>query len=189
MGGPALVDLLTGAANPSARLPMSMPRAVGQVPIAYDRLPTGRPHKPGDDLATRYVDEEITPLWPFGFGLSYTRFGFSPAEVAKPRLTRGETLTVSTTVANTGKRRGRESVQLYTRDVVASRSRPRRELKAFAMVELDPGESRRVTLEVPVADLAFHDDAGRAVVEPGRFEVFIGPDSDTENRAEFTVVE
>ncbi len=189
MGGAALTDLILGEANPSGRLPMSLPRAVGQVPISYDRLPTGRPWKPGDQLSTRYVDEEITPLWPFGFGLSYTRFGFSPAEVAKPRLTRAETLTVSTTVTNTGKRRGRESVQLYTHDVVASRSRPRRELKAFAMVELDPGESRRVTLEVPIAELAFHDDAGRAVVEPGRFEVFIGPDSDTENRAEFTVVE
>ena len=96
---------------------------------------------------------------------------------------------MTTTVTNTGSRKGRESVQLYVHDVLASRSRPRRELKAFAMVELAPGESREVRLAVPVADLGFHDDQGRYRVEPGRFEVFVGPHSDTENRAEFTVVE
>lgn len=188
MGGPALVDLLTGAANPSARLPMSMPRAVGQVPIAYDRLPTGRPWKPGDELATRYVDEEITPLFPFGFGLSYTTFAFGPPQVETPRLRLSDRLRVTTTVTNTGTRAGRESVQLYVHDVLASRSRPRRQLKAFAMVDLAPGESRAVHLEVPVASLGFHDDAGRYRVEPGRFEVFVGGDSDTENRADFDVV-
>jgi beta-glucosidase len=105
--------------------------------------------------------------------------------VVKP----GETVSVTVTVTNTGARAGRESVQLYVHDVLASRSRPRRELKAFAMVDLAPGESRKVTLEVPVADLGFHDDQGRSRVEPGRFEVFVGADSDTENRAAFTVAE
>ncbi len=188
MGGPALVDLITGAANPSARLPMSMPRAVGQVPIAYDRLPTGRPWKPNDALATRYMDEEITPMWPFGFGLSYTRFGFSAPVVERARVTLADTVRVTTTVTNTGARAGRESVQLYVHDEVASRSRPRRELKAFAMVRLEPGESRKVTLEVPVGELGFHDDAGGWLVEPGRFEVFVGPNSDAETSTSFEVV-
>jgi beta-glucosidase len=189
MGGVALTDLILGEANPSGRLPMSMPRAVGQVPISYDRLPTGRPWKPGDALATRYVDEEITPLFPFGFGLSYTTFAFTPPAVVADRLKLGERLAVTTTVTNMGTRAGRESVQLYVHDVLASRSRPRRELKAFAMVDLAPGESRAVTLEVPVADLGFHDDAGVYRVEPGRFEVFVGSDSDTENKTVFDVVE
>ncbi len=189
MGGAALTDLILGEATPSGRLPMSMPRAVGQVPISYDRLPTGRPWKPGDELATRYVDEEITPLFPFGFGLSYTRFTVGPPEVARDVVGLGETVTVSTMVTNTGTRKGRESVQLYVHDVLASRSRPRRELKGFAMVDLAPGESRRVTLEVPVAELGFHDDRGHYRVEPGRFEVFVGPHSDTENKVSFTVVE
>ena len=187
MGGAALADILLGEANPSGRLPMSMPRAVGQVPISYDRLPTGRPWKPGDELATRYVDEEITPLYPFGFGLSYTRFTVSPPKLAADRLRLGDTLTATVTVANTGARRGRESVQLYVHDVLASRSRPRRELKAFAMVDLAPGESRDVRLEVAVADLGFHDDHGRWTVEPGRFDLFVGPHSDTENRTSFEV--
>ncbi|MDK9698143.1 MAG: glycoside hydrolase family 3 C-terminal domain-containing protein, partial [Siculibacillus sp.] len=189
MGGAAIADLILGEANPSGRLPMSMPRAVGQVPISYDRLPTGRPWKPGDELATRYVDEEITPLFPFGFGLSYTGFAISPPKVAQETVKLGDTLSVSATVTNTGTRAGRESVQLYFHDVLASRSRPRRELKAFTMVDLAPGESREVTLEVPVADLGFHDDRGGYRVEPGHFEVFVGPHSDTENRAAFTVVE
>ena len=189
MGGAALADILLGEANPSGRLPMSMPRAVGQVPISYDRLPTGRPWKPGDELATRYVDEEITPLFPFGFGLSYTRFTTTAPKPARATLRLGETLEVVTTVTNTGARRGRESVQLYVHDVLASRSRPRRELKAFAMVDLAPGESREVRLAVPVGDLGFHDDLGRYRVEPGRFEIFVGSDSDTENRTAVEVVE
>ncbi len=189
MGGPALVDLLTGAANPSARLPMSMPRSVGQLPMSYDRLPTGRPWAPGDQLATRYVDEEISPLYPFGHGLSYTRFRFEKPVVETPRVGRGDTVRVATTVTNTGTRRGRESVQLYVHDVVASRSRPLRQLKAFAMVDLAAGESRTVRLEVPVAALGFHDDAGRYTVEPGRFEVFVAPDSASGEAASFEVVE
>ncbi len=188
MGGAALADVILGEANPSGRLPMSLPRAVGQVPIAYDRLSTGRPWKKGDELATRYVDEEITPLFPFGYGLSYTRFAMTPPTPSAARLRLGETLEVATTVTNTGARRGRESVQLYVRDVLASRSRPRRELKAFAMVDLAPGESREVRLAVPVGDLGFHDDQGRHRVEPGRFEIFVGPDSDTENRAVVEVI-
>ena len=189
MGGAALTDLILGEANPSGRLPMSMPRAVGQVPISYDRLPTGRPWKPGDELATRYVDEEITPLFPFGFGLSYTSFTISPPKLAQGTVRLGDTVSATVTVTNTGTRAGRESVQLYVHDLLASRSRPRRELKAFAMVDLKPGESREVRLEAPVADLGFHDDHGRYRVEPGRFEVFVGADSDTENRAVVTVVE
>lgn len=177
MGGPALVDTLIGASNPSGRLPMSLPRAVGQIPIAYDVLPTGRPWSPGDDLASRYMDEEVSPLLPFGFGLSYTRFAYSDLRLSAAQVPLDGTVTAEVTVTNTGKRPGREIVQLYVRDPVASMSRPVRQLKGIAKVDLAPGEAKRVAIAVPVADLGFHDRDGRYRVEPGRFEVGMGGSS------------
>ncbi|TBW36283.1 glycosyl hydrolase [Siculibacillus lacustris] len=188
MGGAALADLLLGEASPSARLPMSLPRAVGQVPISYDQLPSGRPTGP-DLLTSRYLDEEASPLFPFGYGLTYTRFAHRDLRVVADRLRLADTLAVAVTVANVGSRPGREIVQLYVHDLVASRSRPLRQLAALAIVDLAPGESREVTLSVPVADLAFHDDAGRRIVEPGVFRVFVGGSSDATLSADVTVVE
>ncbi|MCE1235419.1 MAG: glycoside hydrolase family 3 C-terminal domain-containing protein [Hyphomicrobiales bacterium] len=177
MGGRALVDVLVGATNPSARLPMSLPRAVGQLPFSYDMLPTGRPPKPDDDLSARYVDEAVTPLLPFGFGLSYTRFAYSDLAVVHPRIGAGETQRIEVTVRNVGARAGREIVQLYVHDPVASRSRPLRQLRGLARVDLEPGEAKTVTIDLPIDELAFADEDGRRVLEPGRFEVFVGGSS------------
>jgi len=188
MGGEALVDVLTGAVDPSGRLPMSLPRAVGQIPITYDLLPTGRPPSPGDTLAARYLDEETTPFLPFGHGLSYTRFAYSDLAVETPRVPLDGVARVSVTVTETGARAGREIVQLYVHDVVASRSRPLRQLKGIAVVDLEPGEAKRVTIAVPVAELGFADDDGHRVIEPGRFDVFVGGSSAATLTAAFEVV-
>lgn len=189
MTAPALVDLILGEANPSARLPMSLPRAVGQLPMSYDALPTGRPTPlmKDDDLWARYIDEEITPLFPFGYGLSYTRFAYSDLRLATTRLGPKDTLSADVAVTNTGRRPGREIVQLYVHDLVAARSRPVRQLKGLGRVDLAPGETKRVTIEVPIADLGYHDDDGRYIVEPGRFQLFVGGSSLADLRADFEV--
>ncbi len=188
MGAPALVDVLTGVVAPSGRLPMSLPRAVGQLPFSYDMLPTGRPPVPGDDLAARYVDEAVTPFRPFGYGLSYTTFAHDDLRLSATRVRPGETVRVSVRVRNTGARAGREIVQLYVRDPVASRSRPLRQFKGVARVDLAPGEARRVEIDLPVGELAFADGDGRRVLEPGRFEVFVGGSSAATLGAAFDLV-
>jgi beta-glucosidase len=176
-GGTALADVLFGDESPSGKLPVSYPRTIGQVPIYYNGLPSGRPTLPDNRFTLRYLDEEVTPLFPFGWGMSYTRFALSGIAPAKQRLAYSDTLEVSVTVANTGTRPGQEVVQLYTRDPVASRSRPLRELKAFEKVALKPGESRRITLKVPAESLGFHLDDGTYVVEPGEIQLFVGTSS------------
>lgn len=188
MGGPAIADVLFGDAAPSGKLPMTMPRAVGQIPIYYNHLPTGRPAS-GDHYSSKYIDEDVAPLFPFGHGLSYTTFAYSDLAVARPVYGREDTVEVSVTVANTGKRPGREAVQLYVRDSVASKSRPIRELKAIDKISLRPGEARRVTLTVPVSTLGFHLDDGRYVVEPGRFDVWVGGSSAATLAGRFEVKE
>ncbi|NLH80125.1 MAG: glycosyl hydrolase [Phyllobacteriaceae bacterium] len=188
MGGRALVDVITGAVNPSGRLPMSLPRAVGQLPFSYDMLPTGRPPKPDDDLSARYVDEEVTPFLPFGHGLSYTRFAYSDLVLSTPTARPGDTVGVSVTVRNVGARAGREIVQLYVHDVVAARSRPLRQLKGLARVDLAPGEAKRVRIDLPVDDLAYADDDGRWALDPGRVDVFVGGSSTATTSASFELV-
>lgn len=176
-GGTALADVLFGEFSPSGKLPVTYPRTVGQVPIYYNHLPSGRPTRSDNRYTLGYYDESVTPQFPFGWGLSYTTFAYSDLVVGRRSLTSGDTLEVSVRVANTGKRAGQEVVQLYVRDPVASRSRPVRELKAFEKIALQPGESRTVTLRVPVRDLGFHLDDGTYVVEPGRFQVWVGGSS------------
>ena len=188
-GGPAVAEALFGDVVPSGKLPITWPRAAGQIPIHYNRLPTGRPTRADNRFTLNYVDESIEPLFPFGFGLSYTRFGFSDLTVATPRLSASDTLEVRVRLANTGGQAGAEVVQLYVRDVVASRSRPVRELKAFEKVFLDAGQSREVRLEVPIRELGFHIEDGTYVVEPGRFEVFVGADARADLAASFEVIE
>jgi beta-glucosidase len=176
-GGTALADVLFGDVSPSGKLPVTYPRTAGQLPLYYNRLPSGRPTRSDNRFTLGYMDEAITPLFPFGWGLSYTRFSYSDVAVAKPKLSPGDALEVSVTLTNTGARPGQEVVQLYTRDPVASRSRPVRELKAFDKVPLQPGESRRVTLSVPLERLGFHLDDGTYLVEPGEIQVFVGGSS------------
>lgn len=175
--GPAVADVLFGDVSPSGKLPLTWPRATGQLPLYYNRLPTGRPTLENNRFTLQYIDEAIAPLYPFGWGLSYTQFSYSDAAMAQKQLDQGGVLEVAVSVKNAGAREGQEVVQLYTRDPVASRSRPLRELKAFEKIALKPGETKRVTLRVPVESLGFHLDDGAYLVEAGAIQVFVGGSS------------
>ena len=176
-GGSAIADVLFGDENPSGKLPLSWPRAVGQLPLYYDRLPSGRPTLAKNRFTLNYLDDEISPLYPFGWGLSYSRFAYSEPTVGTTNLAPDDTLEASVTVTNDSSRAGREVVQLYVRDPVASRSRPLRQLKAFEKIALEPGETKRVALRVPVRELGFHLDDGTYIIEAGTIEVFVGGNS------------
>lgn len=188
-GGPALAALLFGDASPSGKLPHSWPRTIGQVPIYYDRLATGRPTEAWNRFTLKYVDEDISPQFPFGFGLSYTDFAYSSLKVLNPTAKMGEDVSVEVTVANTGARAGKDVVQLYVRDRVASRSRPVRQLKAFRKIELAPGESRTEAFRIPVQDLGFHRPDGSYVVEPGTFQLWAGGSSAADLGTTFELTE
>lgn len=167
-GAAAVCDVLTGAVNPSGRLPVSLPRSVGQVPLFYNHASTGRPW-------FQYLDAPVQPLFAFGFGLSYTAFTYTDARVEA--VTAAPTVTVSAQVANTGARPGEAVVQCYVQDEVASLTRPVRELKGFQRVALAPGEAQRVTFTLGAAELGFYGRGGGWRVEPGAFTVWIGGDS------------
>ena len=188
-GGTAIADILFGDANPSGKLPVTWSRSVRQLPMAYNRLPTGRPPHPENRFTLGYVDEALEPLFPFGFGLSYTGFSYRDLAILKPQLAAGDSVEARVTITNTGARPGQEAAQLYVRQPVASRSRPLRELKAFEKVALAPGESKEVTLRVPVRELGFHLDDGTYVVEPGRFQVWVGGSSLADLGTSFEVTE
>ncbi|HEX9161117.1 MAG TPA: glycoside hydrolase family 3 N-terminal domain-containing protein [Thermoanaerobaculia bacterium] len=168
-GGNALADVLFGDVNPSGKLPVTIPRTTGQVPIYYAHLNTGRPPAETDHYTSKYIDVPIGPLFPFGFGLSYTRFEYSNLKVS-PR-------SASADVRNAGDRAGEEIVQMYIGDPVASVARPVKELKGFQRVALKPGETKRVEFTIAPHDLEFWSGNGW-IAEPGEFKVWIGPDSD-----------
>lgn len=192
MGGHAIADVLFGDYNPSGKLPVTFPRNVGQVPIHYDMKNTGRPYtadNPQQKYLSRYLNTPNTPLYPFGHGLSYTSFAYSPVTLDRVSFAPGETLTASVTITNSGSRDGEEVVQLYIRDLVGSVTRPVRELKGFEKVALKAGESRTVSFALTDADLAFHRADMSFGAEPGRFQLFVGGSSDTTNQAEFTLTE
>lgn len=176
-GRTAIAEILFGEVNPSAKTTTSFPRSVGQIPISYDALPTGRPQKIRQRYESIYIDEKNEPLYPFGFGLSYTRFSYANLTAGAPAMRRDGEMQVMVDVSNTGGRAGLEIVELYVRQPVASRSRPLRQLKGFAKIMLTPGETKRVTIPLKAQDLGFHDELGRYAVEPGEFEIFVGGDS------------
>ncbi|HEY5794916.1 MAG TPA: glycoside hydrolase family 3 N-terminal domain-containing protein [Bosea sp. (in: a-proteobacteria)] len=178
-GRTAIADILTGKVNPSGRVPMSFPRSVGQIPVYYDQLPTGRPQKIRQRYESIFMDEANEPLYAFGHGLSYTRFAYANARVSKPSMTMKGTVEVSVDLTNAGPRDGQEVVQLYIRQRVASRSRPLRELKGFEKVMLKAGETRTIRFQINAARLGFHDDDGRYKVEPGEIEIYLGGSSQT----------
>jgi len=190
-GGPAIARTLYGDCAPSGRLSMAFPWCVAQLPMHYDQLSTGRPYH-GDHRAIRisskYLDMPNRPLYPFGFGLTYTTFAYSGVALSADKLTRGGEITASVRVTNTGDRPGTETVQLYLRDLVGSVARPVRELKGFRRVTLRPGESADVAFAITEEQLRFYDINMDFVSEPGGFEVFIGPDSASENKATFRLV-
>ena len=185
--GPALVDVLVGDYNPSGHLPISIPYAVGQIPVYYAHKSTGRPRAPGSNRwdVTRYRDIPNEPLFPFGFGLSYTTFAYGPPELSSDVMKAGQEITVTVPVTNTGSRDGETVVQLYVRDVVASVTRPVKELKGFAKVALAAGESRRVAITLKADDLRFWDRSMRFTTEPGELKVMTGPSSDDTQEASF----
>ena len=185
--GNAVADVLFGDVNPSGKLPMTFPRHVGQIPIYYAHKNTGRPPSGDGSYASAYIDVPWTPLYPFGFGLSYTSFVYSSPRLSSPRLTSTQTLEVEVTVTNTGKRAGDEIVQLYLRDDIASVTRPVRRLRGFRKIHLAPGESRSVSFTLGQPDFALLDEHFSPKVEAGSFTVFVGPDSTTTNQAHFEV--
>ncbi len=188
----AIAGILFGAANPSGKLTASWPRTEGQIPIYYAHKNTGRPESGGtkqfdDPFKSVYLDSPNSPLFPFGFGLSYTTFSYSNLKVETPTLPGDGTLVASVTVRNTGDRTGDEIVQLYVRDLVGSVTRQVKELKGFKRVTLQPGEEQTVRFEVPANDLGFTGLDMRYTVEPGTFKLWIGPSSDDGLEGDFQV--
>ncbi|URQ61966.1 beta-glucosidase BglX [Pantoea alhagi] len=187
-GGNAIADVLFGDYNPSGKLPVSFPRSVGQIPIYYNHLPTGRPYnsaKP-NKYTSHYYDAVNGPLYPFGYGLSYTRFSVSPVKLSSSTMPHNGKVEASVTVTNTGKRDGATVVQLYLNDKVASVSRPVKELRGFKRIMLKAGESQTVTFPIDVEALKFWNQQMQWVAEPGKFKVMIGLDSVRTQNAEFT---
>ena len=178
-GGNAIADVLFGDYNPSGKLPVSFPRSVGQIPIYYNHLPTGRPYnfaKP-NKYTSHYYDAANGPLYPFGYGLSYTTFTVSPVKMSSPTMPRDGSIEASVTVTNSGKRDGATVVQMYLNDPVASISRPVQELRGFKRIMLKAGESQTVTFKIDVDALKFWNQQMQHVAEPGKFNVMIGLDS------------
>lgn len=186
-GGHGIVDVLTGKVNPSGKLSMSFPYCVGQCPVFYNELSTGRPYQEGDTnrYRSKYLDIPNKPLYPFGYGLSYTTFEISPIRLDRNEASGEGSLTASVIVTNTGELPGTEVVQLYVQDVTASMSRPVRELKRFEKVTLHAGEKKEVSFRIDAEMLSFIRADGTVGCEPGMFRVWIGNSSETGNMAEF----
>ena len=186
-GGNAIADVLFGDYNPSGKLPITFPRSVGQIPLYYNHLPTGRPYnfaKP-NKYTSHYYDSVNGPLYPFGYGLSYTRFSVSPVKMSAATMPRNGTVEASVTVTNTGDRDGATVVQMYLNDPVASISRPVRELRGFKRIMLKAGESQTVSFKIDVDALKFWNQLMQQVAEPGKFNVMIGLDSVRTQNAQF----
>jgi beta-glucosidase len=186
--GNAIVSVLFGEYNPSGKLTMTFPRNTGQIPIYYNAKNTGRPMDPNNKYSTKYLDVPNTPLFPFGFGLSYTTFAYGDIKLSSATLRPGQTLTASATVTNNGKYDGTETVQLYLRDLVGSISRPLKELKGFQKVFLKTGESTTVSFKITVDDLKFFNADLKYVAEAGDFKLFIGGSSSDVKEAGFELL-
>lgn len=186
-GGHALADVLFGQTSPGGKLPVSFPRTVGQVPLYYAHKSTGRPPSAGK-YTSKYLDVPVTPLFPFGYGLSYTTFELRDLEVVPARIPPEGRVTVGVTVANTGPREGDEVVQLYLQDVASSVTRPVKELRGFRRVTLRPGEERRLKFELGSDELGFYDRSMRWVVEPGTFKVWAATSSEGGLEGSFEVL-
>lgn len=174
--GNAVADVLFGEVNPSGKLPVTFPRSLGQVPIYYNYKSTGRPVSP-DKFTSKYLDIPNTPLYPFGYGLSYTQFSYSNLRLDADKINSTQKLLVSVDVKNIGRMRGDEIVQLYVQDEVGSVTRPVKELKGFRRVTLSAGETKTVEFELKPDHLAFYNQEMKCVIEPGMFKVFAGTNS------------
>lgn len=188
----SIVDIIYGKVNPSGKLPISFPRVTGQIPIYYNHPSMPRNGRTYYGEGSNYWDNQSTPMYPFGYGLSYTQFEYSDVccetdTLTLDKLQDGEKFKVSVTVTNTGDRDGKETVQCYISDLVSSMVRPVRELKGFAKAPLKQGESKKIVFEIGFNELGFYNGKGKFCVEPGEFEVFIGGDCTAENRIKITV--
>ncbi len=203
MGGPALADLLLGKAVPSGKLPLTFPKAAGQIPFYYNHKNTGRPANPDswkyiDDIPlntyqtslgneSHYLDLGYEPLYPFGYGLSYTTFEYENLKIETPKVNIGDEIVASVTLANAGNFEATEVVQLYVRDLVGSVTRPVKELKRFKRISLKPGETKEITFSLNTSELAFYNQEMQNVVEPGEFNLWIGGNSLAELQGTFVV--
>ena len=189
--GYAISEVLYGDYNPSGKLTMSFPRSVGQMPLYYARKSTGRPGADGEDQGSvfwsHYQDEKNTPLYPFGYGLSYTKFRYSKITLTDSKMSPDESINAEITITNTGKVKGKEVVQMYIRDRYASATRPIRELKGFQIVELEPRESKTVAFKIDRSLLEFYSGNNRWEAESGDFDIYIGTNSDTKIKAGFVL--
>ena len=186
--GNAVAQVLYGDYNPSGKLPMSFPRNIGQVPISYNHYSTGRfTNKDNNVFWSHYSDVEKTPLYPFGYGLSYTTFEYSNLKINKKTFSKGEKVEVSVDLKNTGKVTGKEVAQLYLQDEFASVVRPVKELKGFEMIELKAGETKTITFTLTDAELGFYNNQNEFVVEPGTFKIMVGGSSDANLTTQFNV--
>jgi len=185
--GNAIAQVLYGDYNPSGKLPMTFPRNVGQIPIYYNHKNTGRPlmNEPESVFWSHYSDEKNTPLYPFGFGLSYSKFEYSALKLSKSTFSTNEKIEVSVTLKNTSSVAGKEVVQLYIRDLIGSYTRPVKELKDFKMVELKPNESKTITFIIDKNTIQFYTPNSKWEAEPGDYKVFIGGSSDTTLESNF----
>jgi beta-glucosidase len=188
--GNAMADVLFGDYNPSGKLPISFPRTEGQIPVYYDHYSTGRPARNDSDryYVSAYIDLLNGPRFPFGYGLSYTDFTYSDITLSTPAFRPDGKLTASVTLTNTGKYDGRETAQLYIRDLVGSVVRPVKELKGFQQVFLKAGESRRISFTIGAEDLRFYNDKLQYIYEPGEFRLYIGSNSNEVREAKFTLL-
>jgi beta-glucosidase len=185
-GGNGVADVLFGDVDPAGRLTVTFPYDVGQIPIYYNHYNTGRPGV--GEFKGNYVDAPITPLYPFGYGLTYTTFQYGPVQLSSQTLTKGQLLTAHAKLTNTGTRAGTEVVQLYIRALAASAGpRPVRELRDFQKVQLKPGESRDVSFSISDSELGYYDSAGHRLVDPGKFQLWIAKDSASGKPADFRV--
>lgn len=202
MGGPAIADLLFGKAIPSGKTPVTFPKEVGQIPVYYSHNNTGRPATRNevliDDIEVEagqtslgctsfYMDAGFDPLYPFGYGLSYTTFEYGEPQLSAKELMANDVLTVTFDLKNTGKYEGTEIAQLYVQDKSASVTRPVKELKRFTRVTLKPGETKKVTFTLPIEELAFWNIDMKKIVEPGDFLLWVAPNSVSGNSTEFKV--
>lgn len=185
--GNAIADVLFGDYNPAGKITMTFPRNTGQIPIYYNHRSTGRPLDPNNKYTSKYLDVSNEPLYPFGYGLSYTKFTYSAPQLDKQLLKASEKLQVSVNVSNTGDHDGEEVVQLYVRDKTASVTRPVKELKGFRKIALKKGASTTVTFTLSVEDLKFYDKDMEWNSEPGEFTVFVGTNSRDAQGADFTL--
>ncbi len=204
MAGPAIADLLFGIASPSGKLPVTFPRTVGQIPIYYNHKNTGRPATDEsvvniDDIKVRapqytsgdtsfYLDIDNSPLYPFGYGLSYSEFVYSNLVLDKDKIKLGESINIKVDLTNEGKFEAEEVAQLYVRDLVGSVTRPVKELKRFKRVRLKPGETAAVSFELLTDDLAFYGRDNKLITEPGKFHLWVGGSSEADLKSEFEII-